>query len=250
MCRRPVVGGSRSKTSQRSGCAGHDAQPFGTRRVSPHEDATEGFAKILYSRRHSRSHMGLSENRGYPQIPILMGNMVIIHWNMRYTIFRQTHMNFNILFIRQCWVHTTALDIPADYDRWKHTDQHMYWSIAWHVSANKYTHCIMRSWANCHIVLIIMLIGPNVYTYAFLVLLFLVLARKSIYFGSCCQETPPSKKKVLVILLLKMVKHIQLEIYPSPSHFNYMFKANRWRTWWPPQTTFKSISWHWLCARF
>jgi hypothetical protein len=127
MCRRPVVGGSRSKTSQRSGCAGHDAQPFGTRRVSPHEDATEGFAKILYSRRHSRSHM-----------------------------------NLNILFIRQCWVHTTALDIPADYDRWKHTDQHMYWSIAWHVSANKYTHCIMRSWANCHIVLIIMLIGPNV----------------------------------------------------------------------------------------
>jgi hypothetical protein len=29
---------------------------------------------------------------GYPQIAILMGNMVIIHWNMRYTIFRQTHM--------------------------------------------------------------------------------------------------------------------------------------------------------------
>ena len=40
-------------------------------------------------------HMGLSENRGYPQIAILMGNMVIIHWNMRYTIFRQTHMGNN-----------------------------------------------------------------------------------------------------------------------------------------------------------
>ena len=38
-------------------------------------------------------HMGLSENRGYPQIAILMGNMVIIHWNMRYTIFRQTHIH-------------------------------------------------------------------------------------------------------------------------------------------------------------
>ena len=37
-------------------------------------------------------YMGLSENRGYPQIAILMGNMVIIHWNMRYTIFRQTHI--------------------------------------------------------------------------------------------------------------------------------------------------------------
>ena len=36
--------------------------------------------------------MGLSENRGYPQIAILMGNMVIIHWNMRYTIFRQTQI--------------------------------------------------------------------------------------------------------------------------------------------------------------
>ena len=36
--------------------------------------------------------LGLSENRGYPQIAILMGNMVIIHWNMRYTIFRQTHL--------------------------------------------------------------------------------------------------------------------------------------------------------------
>ena len=36
--------------------------------------------------------LGLSENRGYPQIAILMGKMVIIHWNMRYTIFRQTHM--------------------------------------------------------------------------------------------------------------------------------------------------------------
>ena len=40
-------------------------------------------------------YMGLSENRGYPQIAILMGNMVIIHWNMRYTIFRQTH---NIMY--------------------------------------------------------------------------------------------------------------------------------------------------------
>ena len=27
--------------------------------------------------------MALSENRGYPQIAILMGNMVRIHWNMR-----------------------------------------------------------------------------------------------------------------------------------------------------------------------
>jgi hypothetical protein len=38
------------------------------------------------------SDLGLSENGGYPQIAILMGNMVIIHWNMRYTIFRQTHL--------------------------------------------------------------------------------------------------------------------------------------------------------------
>ena len=38
--------------------------------------------------------MGLSENRGHPQIAILMGNMVIIHWNMRYTIFRQTHIMY------------------------------------------------------------------------------------------------------------------------------------------------------------
>ena len=36
--------------------------------------------------------MGLSENRGYPQIAILMGKMVIINWNMRYTIFRQTRI--------------------------------------------------------------------------------------------------------------------------------------------------------------
>ena len=43
---------------------------LGTRPVRPHEDATEGCEKILYSRRHSSSHT-----------------------------------NSNILFIRQCWVH-------------------------------------------------------------------------------------------------------------------------------------------------
>ena len=41
-------------------------------------------------------NLGLSENRGYPQIAILMGNMVIIHWNMRYTIFRQTHLDYQM----------------------------------------------------------------------------------------------------------------------------------------------------------
>ena len=40
------------------------------------------------------SYQLLSENRGYPQIAILMGNMVIIHWNMRYTIFRQTRIMY------------------------------------------------------------------------------------------------------------------------------------------------------------
>ena len=52
----------------------------------------------LYTYTHGKimENMGLSENRGYPQIAILMRNhwnMVIIHWNMRYTIFRQTHMS-------------------------------------------------------------------------------------------------------------------------------------------------------------
>ena len=42
-------------------------------------------------------HMGLSENRGYPQIAILMGKMVIFHWNMRYTIFRQTHIKSDFM---------------------------------------------------------------------------------------------------------------------------------------------------------
>ena len=41
-------------------------------------------------------------NRGYPQIAILMGNIVIIHWNLRYTIFRQTH---NWLWVKQCHVY-------------------------------------------------------------------------------------------------------------------------------------------------
>ena len=67
------------KTWCRSSCRGFRrryANSGGTVALSPHD-------------------MGLSENRGYPQIAILMGNhwnMVIIHWNMRYTIFRQTHM--------------------------------------------------------------------------------------------------------------------------------------------------------------
>ena len=56
------------------------------------------------------SHMGLSENRGYPQIAILMGNhwnMVIIHWNMRYTIFRQTHI------LGKPWLGSTILESLA-----------------------------------------------------------------------------------------------------------------------------------------
>ena len=49
-------------------------------------------------RSYTQVNMGLSENRGYPQIVIWMGNMVIIHWNMRYTIFRQTHMGITVLY--------------------------------------------------------------------------------------------------------------------------------------------------------
>ena len=54
--------------------------------------------------------MGLSENRGYPQIAILMGNMVIIHWNMRYTIFRQTHF--------QAWISWRHSNVVKNVKTW------------------------------------------------------------------------------------------------------------------------------------
>ena len=53
--------------------------------------------------------MGLSENRGYrgyPQIAIFMGNMVIIHWNMRYTSF--SDKPWHVYDINTLWLWLTV----------------------------------------------------------------------------------------------------------------------------------------------